>query len=85
MVVLPERNLESTEHQMQKPLRIFDGILKAREGNKTVLSSCLVVENVLFHVVGIMATISVRWFETLGGYSHSTEAVLGRRRKTHLY
>lgn len=45
----------------------------------------MVVENVLFHVVGIMATISVRWFETLGGYSHSTEAVLGRRRKTHLY
>lgn len=48
MVVRPERDLETMLHQMLKTLCIFDGMLKAKGGNKIILSSCFMVENVLF-------------------------------------
>lgn len=45
MVVRPERDLETTLHQMLKTLCLSDGMLKG--GNKIILSSCFMVENVL--------------------------------------
>lgn len=45
VVVWPERNLETTIHQMEKSLCIYDGILRAREGNKSVLSRRFMEKN----------------------------------------